>query len=568
MATITINGKVCEFEGSPSIMTVADANGIEIPRYCYHEGLSVTASCRICLVEVWAPNPRNDNKVELIPRLFPSCQTPAGDGQLVYSNSEKAVDNQKAVMEYLLINHPLDCPVCDQAGECHLQDYSFKFGRCESRFEEDKIKQRKKDLGETVWLYSDRCIMCTRCVRFTDEITHTNELCVIGRGSNEQIDLFPGRPLDNPMMGNVVDVCPVGAMLDKDFQFQQRVWFLTGTPSIDGTTSGGDNIFIYHNEGQIYRIKPRKNMATNKWWISDEVRYGWKFVHCEDRLAQPTREQHGEQVPITFDHAYHEIDEQLNAIVREGGTIAAMISPMLSCEEAYLIGQYVRQHHDNPADAVLGLGPVPMEGEDQTFPPTAKADDANAYTIRAEKAPNARGVQRVLNGFAQLDKADQSGSLDFDGFIAAVKKAKAVILTGNYPSEWMTKELTKALSKKLVILIDTLPNAWTPKATFVLPASTWMEKSGTFENVNSLLQAFERSIQPIEGTRPEGQILTDLMAIADGLPLSHSPRFSAESVRSAMANTLHMQEFETDVSIPTGGGVICEDEYEMALTTI
>ncbi len=156
MATITINGKPCEFEGQKMILEVAKENGIEIPHYCYHEGLSITASCRICLGEVWAPNPRNDNKLEPIPRLMPTCQTPAGDGQKVYTDSPKAVANQKAVMEYLLLNHPLDCPICDQAGECGLQDYSYQFGRSESRFVEDKIKQQKKDLGDDVSQYSDR----------------------------------------------------------------------------------------------------------------------------------------------------------------------------------------------------------------------------------------------------------------------------------------------------------------------------------------------------------------------------------------------------------------------------
>lgn len=569
MATITINGKVCEFEGKKMIFQVAEENGVEIPHYCYHEGLSIVASCRICLAEVWAPNPRNDNQLEPIPRLMPTCQTPAGDGQEVYTNSPKALANQKAVMEYLLINHPLDCAICDQAGECYLQDYSYRYGRGESRFEEDKIKQPKKDLGENVYLYSDRCIMCTRCVRFTREVTETNELCVVGRGSTEQIDLFPGLALDNPMSGNVVDICPVGALLDKDFLFKQRVWFMKATPSIDGLTAGGDNIFINHNDGRIYRIKPRKNLDVNKWWISDEVRYGWKFVHSEDRLTTPSRLQYGERVPATFAKAYAEVEESLTTVAKGGGRIAALISPMVSCEEAYLMADYVRHWHEKPGDAILGIGPVPVAGEDQTFPPGVKEDDANAYTIRAEKAPNARGVERVLKALAGIDgKAGDEDVLSYDAFLAAVKDAEAVIVTGNYPSEWVTKDLTKALARKFVVLIDTLPSELTRKANVVLPGATWAEKAGTFENVNHRLQAFERAILPIEGTKCEGQILTDLITLAEGKSLAEAPIFNAGNVRLRMASESGLQEFISEIHLPTGEGEIEGLDYEMALVEL
>ena len=287
MPQLTINGQELGFEDGQSILEVALSNELEIPHYCWHPGLSVVASCRICLVEVWAPNPRNDNKLEAIPKLLPACQTPAADGQVVHIDSPKATANQRAVMEYLLINHPVDCPVCDQAGECSLQDYAYRYGRSASRFEETKIKQPKKDLGPDILLYSDRCIMCSRCVRFTREVTGTCELMVEGRGAQESIDVFPGRALDNELSGNVIDLCPVGALLDKDFLFQQRVWYLTRTPSIDGLTSGGDNISVEHNHGVVYRIKPRTNLEVNTWWISDEIRWGWKFIHDESRRRMP-----------------------------------------------------------------------------------------------------------------------------------------------------------------------------------------------------------------------------------------------------------------------------------------
>ena len=293
MPTMEIDGKKVTWEGKKMILQVALENGVEIPYYCYHPGLSIVASCRICLGEVETPDPKDPTKLVRIPKLMPTCQTPAAQGMKVYTKSAKARANEQAVMEFLLINHPLDCPVCDQAGECYLQDYSFKYGRAESRFLEDKAKKPKKDVGDHILLYSDRCIMCTRCVRFTREISGTSELAVFGRGHREEIDIFPGRPVNNPLAGNVVDLCPVGALLDKDFLFTQRVWFLKSTPSISPMNAGGENIEIHHVQGRIYRLKPRYNKDVNQWWISDEARYGFDFVHAADRLRRPEKLEGG-----------------------------------------------------------------------------------------------------------------------------------------------------------------------------------------------------------------------------------------------------------------------------------
>jgi NADH-quinone oxidoreductase subunit G len=206
MPTITINGVKMEFTPGEKILQVANraveaGEETHIPYYCYHDGLSIPAQCRICLVEIWAPNPRNEGKLEPMMggKLQPSCSTDAADGMVVYTNSPRAVANQKAVMEYLLINHPLDCPVCDQAGECDLQDYSYKYGRGVSRFEETKVKQPKKDLGPHVYIYSDRCIMCTRCVRFAREVPETGELLIDGRGNRARSMSSPGEALDNEL---------------------------------------------------------------------------------------------------------------------------------------------------------------------------------------------------------------------------------------------------------------------------------------------------------------------------------------------------------------------------------
>jgi NADH-quinone oxidoreductase subunit G len=534
MPTITINGKACPFQAGQTILQAALDNEVEIPHYCYHPGLSIVANCRICLSEVWAPNPRAGNRLEPIPKLVPACQQAAADGQVVYTDSPKAIANQRAVMEYLLINHPVDCPVCDQAGECYLQDYSYQYGRGTSRFRETKLKKPKKDLGPNVLLYMDRCIMCTRCVRFTREVTGTAELTVDGRGAHCQIDVFPGLALDNELSANVVDICPVGALLDKDFLFQQRVWFLTRTPSIDGITCSGDNISIEHAQGRVYRVKPRPNPAVNKWWITDEVRYGWKFVHDETRLVMPA--VRGEdpweaaEAPLAWETAL----ERAGGILDRARHLALLVSPMLSCEEAYLLAALAAGRVEQVTFAV---GPVPRHGEDKTFP--------GGYTMYAEKAPNARGVRRVLEKFS-------GDVLDYEAFVERLRGDRgidALLLTGNYPSDWVTAGLLDAVGRtaRPLILIDTLPTALSARADVVLPGATWAEKSGTFENVAGRLQAFERAIAPIDFCKCEAQIVLDLQAAADG---SSPEIFNPAAVRRRMAEVHGLRELLTEVHLP------------------
>jgi len=562
MPRITINGQEFDFEKGRTILQVALENEVEIPHYCYHPGLSIPANCRICLAEIHAPNPRNDNRIEPIPKLLPTCQTPAGDGQIVYTNSPKAIANQKAVMEYLLINHPVDCPVCDQAGECYLQDYSYQYGRSASRFQEAKIKQPKKDVGPNILLYADRCIMCTRCVRFCREVTGTNELIVEGRGSTAQIDIFPGRAVDNELASNVIDICPVGALLDKDFLFQQRVWFLKRAASIDGITASGDNIWVEHNEGTVYRVRPRPNLEVNRWWITDEVRYGWKFVHSDERITMPRIKGRNAFDPMNareaYTAAYGAVTSRLEGAVASGGggsggsggsggggRIALMVSPMLSCEDAWLLATYVRSLDP---EAILGVGPVPFHGEDKTFP--------DGFTLRAEKAPNARGVRRVLGALSE-------NVLEFDEFLSGLddRNIRAVVLTGNYPSNWVTDDLVKAVDGKAVggrsiILIDTLESRLGELADVVLPGATFAEKSGTFENVDNRLQAFERAIAPIDFCKSESQIALDLIAWhADEPPKMFNPA----NVRMQMADRHGLSEFTTDVHLPAGEAKVESD---------
>jgi len=286
MPTVTIDGQQITVPEKTNIIEAARMLGIEIPHYCYHPGLSVAGNCRMCMVEI-----------EKMPKLAIACFTLCTDGMVVHTNSEKVRQARKNVLEYLLANHPLDCPVCDQAGECWLQIYYMQHGQYESRMMEHKIKKTKKatPIGPHVMLDQERCILCGRCVRFCDEITKTHELGIFGRGNREELDVFPGRQLDNQYSGNVVDICPVGALTDRDFRFQVRVWYLDVQDSICPGCSRGCNIQIHYNLDRphhthgrrLARLKPRHNPHVNQFWMCDAGRYGFKFVDAENRIFTP-----------------------------------------------------------------------------------------------------------------------------------------------------------------------------------------------------------------------------------------------------------------------------------------
>jgi len=502
MPKITVDGQSIEAKDRQMILqAVLDAGG-DLPHYCYHPGLSIPASCRICLVEV-----------EGIPKLVPSCQTPIRDGMVVHSKSTKAVANQKQVMEYLLVNHPLDCAVCDQAGECHLQDYSYQYGRSQSRFEEDKAKKPKKDVGNHIILYNDRCIMCTRCVRFTREVSGTSELYVDGRGHKEEIDIFPGQPLNNKLSGNVADICPVGALLDKDFLFKQRVWFLKNTPSISPADAGGENIYLAHNEGKVYRIKPRFNADVNQWWISDDTRYSYHALSDERRLTVATKRHMGAPAAAQFAHAVTAAVAGLKAAVTERGqgTLYAVLSPMLSCEDAHLLGTYIRSL--DPL-ATLVLGPVPT-GQTETFKNSLTGKQT--FAIQAEKVPNRKGIERILTLLG-------GPTATFADLTAGNLKVSAGWVTGGYLTNWVTAD-TK-LPQGFTVIQDTLATRLSDSADVVLPAPFWAEKDGCWENHAGKIQAFAAAVPPPDNAVQEAQVFWHL--------LGHPGMFNASAYRQSL----------------------------------
>ncbi|MFH1745595.1 MAG: 2Fe-2S iron-sulfur cluster-binding protein [Planctomycetota bacterium] len=513
MPKIIIDGQEIEARAGTNVLQAALDAGFDVPHYCYHPGLKVVASCRLCLMQMKMPNPRT-KELEWAPKLFPACHTRVRKGMEVRFDSDAVRDCRRHLMEYYLLNHPLDCPVCDKAGECYLQDYTEQYSSATSRMVEQKQKNPKKDIGPHTLLYSDRCVLCKRCTRFVAEIAGTGELAVANRGSKSEIDVLPGVPLDNPLQGNVVDLCPVGALIDKDFLFKQRVWELHGTRSISPADSRGQSIFIDHNGSVIRRIRPRFNEKVNEWWISDEARYGWKHVHREDRLSGVRMRATTEYEPLRWEDAPQVLRERFTALAEgDGGAgIAVVLSPMMGCEEAWLLAGFFREL---ASQATLVTGYAPIQGSDQSFP--------GGFVISAEKCPNRRGVERIVEHFG-------GNRLDFNGFIQAAKagRIKGAYITGGYPNNWISDDWAQTLAKiEYLAWHDLFAPPMDGAVALQIAGASWAEREGTFMNSDGLLQAFERAIPPLEGIKADGQFFHEL-AGERGL-------FRAAQVRARMA---------------------------------
>lgn len=524
MPKIIIDNREIQCRDGLNVLQAALEAGIEVPHYCYHPALSIVGSCRLCLMEMKTRNPRN-GQMEWNPKLTPSCQTPATEGLEVRFETESVQANRRHVMEALLLNHPLDCPVCDQAGECWLQDYALRYGHADSRMVEAKNKNPKKDIGPHTLLYQDRCVMCSRCVRFTREVTGTKELCVVNRGSRNEIDVFPGEPLANKLQGNVVDLCPVGSLLDKDFLFSQRVWMLKSTPSVCPGCSTGCTTFVDQNENVVHRIRPRHNPKVNGWWICDDGRYAYKTLRDPKRIVRPeVRTQNGapaDDWSATLAFIRRKFGE---AVAKHGDqAVAVQISPMMACEEAWLLISWVRKVAPG---AILALGDVPTDGEDERFPIGASEQDAK-FTIRAEKCPNRRGVERVIQaaGGNILDRGTLWDQM-VQGRIAA-----GWIVGGYFKSDWASDTLV-AGAKQVGFLVvqDLFPSELSKAAAVVLPACPWVERDGTFVNFEGVVQPFERVVNPPEGVWRDGQYLYALAGY-EGL-------YKADRVRSMMTASM------------------------------
>lgn len=483
--------------------------GIVIPHYCWHPALSVVASCRMCLVEVGDRKP--DGAITMQPRVVPGCQTPVRDGTVIVLTTAKVEKAQADTLEGLLLNHPLDCPVCDKAGECLLQDYTFEHGRAATRMIDEKnTPPNKPYIGANVTLFADRCILCSRCVRFTREIAGTAELQIINRGNHAEIDIFPGDPLDNKLATNVVDLCPVGALCSKDFLYKHRVWNLKTKPSVCPDCSTGCSIHVDANKSIVYRLRPRENPQAQGYFMCDDGRLGYHYINSKERFLRPMQRKDGQLQPIGYAEALAGIRAAIKEAVQKNAFgVVAVLSPFLTCEEAFLLAKYFKA---TTRAVQLALGPVPVVGADDTYPkdrrgkplPTVK------FTIRAEKCPNRKGVEKVLEQF-------QGQVIPFDEVVrqADAGKLQLVYLAAGYPPRgdgWITAAQAEALKKvPTVVLQDLLPSPAVDAATYLIPAAAFAEKAGTFVNHAGLAQPLQWAATPTGECRTDGQVFLDLM---------------------------------------------------------
>jgi NADH-quinone oxidoreductase subunit G len=341
MLEIEIDGKLMEVAEGATIMDATNQAGIYVPHFCYHRKLSIAANCRMCLVQV-----------EKAPKPLPACATPVTKGMKVYTHSEQAVDAQKGVMEFLLINHPLDCPICDQGGECQLQDLAVGYGASGSRYEEQKRVVTNKNLGPLISTDMTRCIHCTRCVRFGQEIAGVMELGMIGRGEHAEIITFVGKTVDSELSGNVIDLCPVGALTSKPFRYSARTWELTNKPAVSPHCGLGSNLTVQVKQNRVMRVLPRENEAINECWLSDKDRYSYEGLNSEQRLARPMLRQGGTWREVEWQVALDFVATELKRIRDQHGaaSIGALATPHQTLEELFLLGKLAREFSSGNVD--------------------------------------------------------------------------------------------------------------------------------------------------------------------------------------------------------------------------
>jgi NADH-quinone oxidoreductase subunit G len=527
MPKIEIDGQTAEVDDGKTVIQAAEQLGIEIPHYCWHPGLSIAGNCRMCLVEI-----------EKIPKLQIACNTRVTDGMVVHTHSEKTKTAQKAVLEFLLINHPIDCPVCDQAGECKLQEYYMDYDRQRSRFPlPEKVHKRKAiPIGPLVMLDQERCILCARCTRFLDEVTHTSELGIYQRGDHCEIELAPGKTLDNPYSGNVVDICPVGALTSRDFRFRARVWYLERAESVCGACANGCNIEIYHRQGQIFRFQPRANPAVNQFWMCDEGRTSYRALQTEGRLLRPLVRGEDEFLPTTWGGALLATSGRLADLARAHGgeSIGIVVSAQAPNEEVFLLRHVGRQ---------LGARVAGMSWS----PPNAFADD---FLIKADKNPNTRGL--VLQG---LSPDGAAGALIAD---AAAGKLQALVLHRVDLTAWCDDATARAALERVpcLVVVDTDQRPTAEYADVVLPIATYAETDGTFTNHAGRVQRFRRAIDPPGDVRAGWHVLGELYAQLTGeaAPGSAAEVFDALAGESAPFAGMSFDALGTQGAVATPAG--------------
>jgi NADH-quinone oxidoreductase subunit G len=491
MPTVEIDGKKIQVEDGLTVIQAAEGLGVEIPHYCWHPGLSISGNCRMCLVEI-----------EKSPKLQIACNTRVTEGMVVHTTSEKTTAAQKAVLEFLLLNHPIDCPVCDQAGECKLQEYYMDYDRQRSRMPlEAKVHKGKAiQIGQHVMLDQERCILCARCTRFCDEITKTSELGIFERGDHSRIELAPGKTLDNPYSMNVIDICPVGALTSKEFRFKARVWYLERTDSLCGACANGCNIEIYHREGRLFRFQPRANLDVNGYWMCDAGRLSWGALQGEGRLFEVLVRGDAAFAPGEWPAALALVSERLQGLARTHGVgaVGIVVSARASNEEIC----FARRLGGALGATVAGVS---------WSPAGAFADD---FLVKADKNPNTQGLVRQglgtdVAGVAQLLAAVEAGTM------------KALVLVRSDLTRWLNApRVRQALERvEFLVVLDSDGSETAQYANVVLPIATYAECDGSFTNHAGRVQRFERAIAAPGQARAGWRALAELVAATAGTPV-------------------------------------------------
>ncbi len=497
---VTVDGSPIEArEGEPLLQAMLNA-GLDIPHYCYHPKLTIDGSCRLCQV-----------RIEGIPKLQISCNTPVRDGMVVHAADPDVALARRGVEELLLLNHPLDCPICDKAGECWLQNYAMRFGSRFARTREPRRKQEKRlDIGERMLLDQERCILCRRCVRFCREISKTGELQIFNLGDRSVLDVYDRR-LDNDYSMCTADICPVGALETKDFHHKIRVWFLEETASVCPSCSNGCNIMVCTYQNRIWRLIPRRNDAVNDTWMCDAGRLNYGFVMDPARLRSPRVVREGKLAEADWDVAIEQAAAELEAFrKRHGGkALGALVSPHLSNEENYRFGELMR---------TLGVERLAMAVR------RGKYDD---FLIKPEKAANARGVRELGlvagddDGIGELLRACEAGEI------------KGLYLCGEDLLELVdVKRLGPMLDGMELLIAHNLKLApLLAKAAVIFPTTVFAEKEGTFTNHAGRVQRIHKAIEPPAGWVADGEIFTRILNHLE----SRQERFELPRIWESMA---------------------------------
>jgi len=501
MVNLTIDGREVSVPKGTTILEAAQTVGIEVPHYCYHPGLSSPAMCRLCLVEV-----------EGAPKPMPGCVTTVVEGQVVNTLSDRAVQDRRGVLEFYLLNHPLDCPICDRSGECMLQDYVHAEGRDHGRGREPKRVFGRDDFGGDVLFYGDRCVMCTRCVRFMNEVEQDHRLTVVERGNRSIIDTFFEEGLEGTHWhGNIVDICPVGALISKDFLHKARAWDLTHTPSVCTSCSQGCNIEIHARDNLVQRLKPRRNLDVNAWWMCDYGRLEYEWMNHGDRLEAPIARRGGASKALGWKDALSGLVQKAGSL--QGVGVKAVASPLSSNEDlgalkalvTALGGGEIVYRSPRAADE------IPLEG----FPPLAR---------RRDLAANVRGAE--LLGMERVGDDEATGGLE-----GVAEHDGVVIVLGDPLAD---QPETFAERSKLYVFLGTHDTPAAKNADYVLPVTTHAEGEGTFTNHEGRVQRFWPALDGPGMARPAWLVIGAVVAEGVGGPVARTASEAFAALGSAV----------------------------------